>query len=73
MTLGQVQRRVEAIGGTTNIVGLGYSVEKIGERASASCRMVSSSDALVAPTKPVSVIVTGAGLARVAQFELRVS
>jgi hypothetical protein len=30
-------------------------------------------DALVAPTKPVSVIVTGAGLARVEQFKLRVS
>jgi len=34
---------------------------------------VSSSDALVATTKPVSVIVTGAGLARVEQFEVRVT
>jgi hypothetical protein len=30
LTLGQVQRCVEAIGGTTNIVGLGYIVVKMG-------------------------------------------
>jgi hypothetical protein len=73
LTLAPVQHCVEAIGGTASIARLGYVVVKIGERDSASCRMVSSSDALVAPTKPVSVIATGAGLARVEQFELRVS
>jgi hypothetical protein len=62
-----------------NIVGLGYSVVKISEsqrilpHGVAQKFEVSSSDALVATTKPVSVIVTGAGLARVEQFEVRVT
>lgn len=50
LTLDPVQPRVEAIGGTTDIVGRGYSVAKIG----ASERILPHSlvsGALVAPTE----------------------
>jgi hypothetical protein len=77
----QFHCNVEAIG--ASIARLGYIVEKIGttERilphAVAQKFEMSSSGVLVAASegssRPVPVIVTSAGLARVEQFELRVT
>jgi hypothetical protein len=81
LTLGiPVQHSVEAIGETASIARLGYIVTLIGEserilpHAIARKFEMSSSGALVAPTegstRPVSVIVTNAGIAAVEQFDL---
>ena len=81
LPLGPVQHCVEAIDEAASIARIGYIVEKIGESERILAHAVqqrfetSSSGALVAPTegstKPVSVVVTNAGVATVEQYDLR--
>jgi hypothetical protein len=68
---------------TASVARLGYIVTRIGERQrilrhAVTQRFGVAPDGMIEPptggsTKPVSVIVTSAGLARVEQFELRVT